>query len=135
MTKCELCKCIMNKKDLTLLPYSKGDYFCKTCYKLILGVRRCKVCNEEFYYTKRQPNKEICFSLDCYNKYQKMKRDELIISTLEYLSDDGFLKSDFVTSRDLKYKKKLNIKSDNYNYFLYNNTIYRESVIVEYKRG
>jgi hypothetical protein len=78
MTKCELCKCVMDKKDLTLLPYSKGDYFCKSCYKIILGVRRCKVCDEEFYYTTRCPHKKVCYTSSCHNKVQYLRRKKLL---------------------------------------------------------
>ena len=71
--KCELCRCVFNKDDLTLLPYSKGDYFCKSCLKVILGVRRCAYCDEEFYYTSRNSLKLFCYKRECYNANMREK--------------------------------------------------------------
>ena len=87
--KCELCKCFINKDDAVLLPYSKGDYFCNSCYNILLGCKRCVVCDEEFYYSKRSAYKLTCRKFKCHNKYYsiinkinkniKLNNDELLI--------------------------------------------------------
>ena len=87
MKKCSLCKCLEDDYNkLEFLPYSKGDFFCRSCLNMLLGVRRCLVCSEEFYYTTKNKNKQVCSTGMCRYKYQRLKTK--IRKNVELTSDD-----------------------------------------------
>ena len=71
--KCELCKCNISDDKAHFLPYSKGDWFCSDCISIILGIRECPVCGDEFYYSKRSAYKVICRSSYCTYKFYAIK--------------------------------------------------------------
>jgi hypothetical protein len=84
MTKCSLCKSKLTEKERIFLPYSKGDFFCKYCYNIIAGCRRCIVCDDEFYYTKKSLKQRFC-TKNCSIKYNYLKKK---IRNKEYLNDE-----------------------------------------------